>query len=87
MIHDDSCRGPHVEVLFTGSISQRYGSPDPYSHQNVTDPQHWYQVFATLKDFVIFRYLIVETNYRVYAYTESSLQLALVGLFTEMLYR
>jgi transcription initiation factor TFIIH subunit 4 len=40
-----------------------------------------------LKDFVIFRYLIVETNYRVYAYTESSLQLALVGLFTEMLYR
>jgi hypothetical protein len=29
-----------------GSISQRYGSADPDSHQNVTDPQycpqHWY---------------------------------------------
>ncbi len=24
-----------------GSISKRYGSPDPDPHQNVTDPQHW----------------------------------------------
>jgi len=32
-------------------------------------------------------YIVVETNYRVYAYTDSSLQLALLGLFTEMLYR
>jgi hypothetical protein len=23
----------------SGSISQRYGSGDPYPHQNVTDPQ------------------------------------------------
>jgi len=32
-------------------------------------------------------YIIVETNYRVYAYTDSSLQLALIGLFAEMLFR
>jgi hypothetical protein len=25
----------------SGSISQRYGSPDPDQHQNATDPQHW----------------------------------------------
>lgn len=31
--------------------------------------------------------IIVETNYRVYAYTDSNLQVALLGLFTEMLYR
>ena len=33
------------------------------------------------------RFLIVETNYRVYAYTESPLQIALVALFCEMAYR
>jgi hypothetical protein len=27
----------------SGSIRQRYGSGDPDPHQNVTDPQHWYQ--------------------------------------------
>ncbi|XP_052719851.1 general transcription factor IIH subunit 4-like isoform X1 [Crassostrea angulata] len=32
-------------------------------------------------------YLMVETNYRVYAYTDSPLQVALVALFCEMLYR
>lgn len=32
-------------------------------------------------------YLIVETNYRVYAYTDSNLQVALLGLFTELMYR
>jgi transcription initiation factor TFIIH subunit 4 len=32
-------------------------------------------------------YLVVETNYRVYAYTDSNLQVALLGLFTELLYR
>jgi hypothetical protein len=26
----------------SGSISQRYGSPDPGSHRNVTDTQHWF---------------------------------------------
>ncbi|XP_054277744.1 general transcription factor IIH subunit 4 [Macrosteles quadrilineatus] len=32
-------------------------------------------------------YIIVETNYRVYAYTDSNLQVALLALFCEMLYR
>jgi len=32
-------------------------------------------------------FLVVETNYRVYAYTSSDLQVALVALFAEMLYR
>ncbi|XP_017781706.1 PREDICTED: general transcription factor IIH subunit 4 [Nicrophorus vespilloides] len=32
-------------------------------------------------------YIVVETNYRVYAYTDSNLQVALLGLFTELLYR
>jgi transcription initiation factor TFIIH subunit 4 len=32
-------------------------------------------------------FIVVETNYRVYAYTDSSLQLALIGLFSDMLYR
>lgn len=31
--------------------------------------------------------IIVETNYRVYAYTDSNLQVALLGLFTELMYR
>lgn len=31
--------------------------------------------------------IVCETNYRVYAYTDSSLQIALLGLFTEVLYR
>jgi hypothetical protein len=25
----------------SGSISQKFGSPDPDPHQNVRDPQHW----------------------------------------------
>ncbi|CAG5020016.1 unnamed protein product [Parnassius apollo] len=32
-------------------------------------------------------HLVLETNYRVYAYTQSSLQVALLGLFTDLLYR
>ncbi|XP_067137640.1 general transcription factor IIH subunit 4 [Centruroides vittatus] len=32
-------------------------------------------------------FIVVETNYRVYAYTDSQLQVALLGLFCEMLYR
>ncbi|VDN02741.1 unnamed protein product [Thelazia callipaeda] len=32
-------------------------------------------------------FVIVETNYRVYAYTDSNLQLAILSTFTEMLYR
>ena len=34
-----------------------------------------------------FSYIVVETNYRIYAYTDSNLQIALLGLFTEILYR
>ncbi len=29
----------------SASISQRYGSPDPDPHQNVTDPQHWLYMY------------------------------------------
>ncbi|RVE40992.1 hypothetical protein evm_014358 [Chilo suppressalis] len=32
-------------------------------------------------------YIVVETNYRVYAYTQTALQVALLGLFTELVYR
>lgn len=32
-------------------------------------------------------FLVVETNYRVYAYTDSLLQLAIVSTFTDMIYR
>ncbi|KAL3289193.1 hypothetical protein HHI36_003628 [Cryptolaemus montrouzieri] len=32
-------------------------------------------------------YIVVETNYRVYAYTDSNLQVALISLFTELMYR
>lgn len=32
-------------------------------------------------------FVIVESNYRVYSYTDSNLKVALIGLFTEMLYR
>ncbi|XP_034016856.1 general transcription factor IIH subunit 4 [Thalassophryne amazonica] len=32
-------------------------------------------------------FVIMETNYRIYAYTNSELQIALVALFSEMLYR
>jgi len=32
-------------------------------------------------------FIVVETNFRVYAYTDSSLELALVRLFADMLYR
>uniref|UniRef100_A0A1B6C308 General transcription factor IIH subunit 4 n=3 Tax=Clastoptera arizonana TaxID=38151 RepID=A0A1B6C308_9HEMI len=41
----------------------------------------------TSNDVVREGYIIVETNYRVYAYTNSNLQVALLGLFCEMLYR
>ncbi|XP_072942399.1 general transcription factor IIH subunit 4 [Epargyreus clarus] len=32
-------------------------------------------------------YILVETNYRVYAYTQTALQVALLGLFAELVYR
>ncbi|XP_004926208.1 general transcription factor IIH subunit 4 [Bombyx mandarina] len=32
-------------------------------------------------------HLVLETNYRVYGYTSSDLQVALLGLFTELIYR
>jgi hypothetical protein len=31
-----------TKIAGSGSISQRHGSLDPYPHQNVMDPQHWY---------------------------------------------
>lgn len=33
------------------------------------------------------RYIVVETNFRIYAMTDSDLKVALVALFTHMLYR
>ncbi|XP_078606522.1 general transcription factor IIH subunit 4-like [Branchiostoma floridae x Branchiostoma japonicum] len=39
------------------------------------------------KDFHKEGYLVVESNYRIYAYTDSELQVALIGLFSEILYR
>ena len=36
---------------------------------------------------ISYRFIVVETNYRIYAYTDSHLQIALLGLFTEVLYR
>jgi hypothetical protein len=35
-----------MKVEGSGSISQRHGSadPDPDPHQNVMDPEHWFQV-------------------------------------------
>ncbi|NXS65434.1 TF2H4 factor, partial [Pandion haliaetus] len=32
-------------------------------------------------------FVLVETNYRIYAYTDSELQIALIALFSELLYR
>ncbi|XP_045525898.1 general transcription factor IIH subunit 4 isoform X2 [Pieris brassicae] len=32
-------------------------------------------------------YIVVESNYRLYGYTQSTLQVALLGLFTELMYR
>ncbi|VDN52714.1 unnamed protein product [Dracunculus medinensis] len=32
-------------------------------------------------------FIVVETNYRIYAYTDSTLQLAILSTFTEMIYR
>lgn len=32
-------------------------------------------------------FVVVESNYRIYAYTDSNLQVALIGLFAELLYR
>ncbi len=30
------------KVVGSGSVNERYGSPDPDPHQNVTDPEHWF---------------------------------------------
>lgn len=32
-------------------------------------------------------YIVVETNYRIYAYTDSNLQISLLALFTDLMYR
>ncbi|XP_042202535.1 general transcription factor IIH subunit 4 [Callorhinchus milii] len=44
-------------------------------------------VSASARDVHQTGYIIVETNYRIYAYTDSELQIALVALFADMLYR
>ncbi|XP_026683873.1 general transcription factor IIH subunit 4 [Diaphorina citri] len=42
---------------------------------------------GTLKQIREPGFLIVETNFRVYAYTDSNLKVALIGLFCELMYR
>ncbi len=34
----------------SGPISQRHGSADPDSHQNVMDPQHWELQYGLSKE-------------------------------------
>jgi hypothetical protein len=40
--------------LGPGSVSHRYGSPDPDQYQNFTDPQHWYKASQCLEKGLIF---------------------------------
>ena len=35
-----------IAVYGSESISQRHGSADPDPHQNVMDPQHWFEASA-----------------------------------------
>ncbi len=39
-VTDEHSRSGAKSISESGSVSQRYGSPDPDQHQNVTDPQH-----------------------------------------------
>ncbi|XP_056632985.1 general transcription factor IIH subunit 4 [Diorhabda sublineata] len=52
---------------------------------NITNSQN--KVTTDIEEDVPKGYIVVETNYRVYAYTDSNLQVALIGLFTELMYR
>ncbi|KAK5649148.1 hypothetical protein RI129_004040 [Pyrocoelia pectoralis] len=52
---------------------------------NITSSQN--KGIQVLEEDVPKGYIVVETNYRVYAYTDSNLQVALLGLFTDLLYR
>lgn len=52
---------------------------------NITSAQSSVPVVAT--ESVRKGYIVVETNYRLYAYTDSHLQVALIGLFTDLMYR
>ncbi|XP_030380020.1 general transcription factor IIH subunit 4 [Scaptodrosophila lebanonensis] len=57
---------------------------------NVTNKEEGQVVRTTLTEDVHLQnsgYIVVETNYRIYAYTDSPLQVAVLGLFTELLYR
>jgi hypothetical protein len=52
---DPDPQDPYVfrpPVSASGSVGQRYGSEDPEPYQNVTDPQHWIQVFQTFQDVI-----------------------------------
>jgi hypothetical protein len=33
-----------TKIAGSGSVCQRYISPDPDPYQNVTDPQHWLEL-------------------------------------------
>nr|CAG4640791.1 EOG090X04KD [Eulimnadia texana] len=50
-------------------------------------PRKTSQNISTLAGSINAGYIIVETNYRIYAYTDSNLQVALLGLFSELMYR
>ncbi|XP_072393866.1 general transcription factor IIH subunit 4 [Diabrotica undecimpunctata] len=52
---------------------------------NITSSQN--KVTADIEEERPKGYIVVETNYRVYAYTDSNLQVALIALFTELMYR
>ncbi|CAG9832663.1 unnamed protein product [Diabrotica balteata] len=52
---------------------------------NITSSQN--KVTADIEEDRPKGYIVVETNYRVYAYTDSNLQVALIALFTELMYR
>jgi hypothetical protein len=48
-------------MSWSGSISQRYGSPDPDPHQNFMDPQHWFVVMF-LTCYLLKVYFSCKTN-------------------------
>lgn len=54
---------------------------------NITTSQAGKGAMSLLEEDTPKGYIVVETNYRVYAYTDSNLQVALLGLFTELMYR
>jgi hypothetical protein len=37
-----------MKIEGSGSISQRHGSADPDPHQNVMDPEYWFEGYGYL---------------------------------------